>query len=404
MAAKECLEEGFTPTIYESRHGIGGQWKYEEPDPVTGEAHSSIYEGTTANSCRDTSNFSDFPIDPSRYPDYSSHAQFLQYIGEYADHFALKKYIVFGSKVINCEQLADGRWTVFCVGTEDTYDGLFVCTGSNSFPSMPHFDGLEKFQGQVIHSHVYRRPAPYAAKRVAIVGFGSSAVDLSSEICTQSQSCHLITRRGGWVLPRYVLGSVTESYENRLSQYLVPGFLMTMILEFLYRLTMGTIPHELKPDHHILEQNATVRSDFLNHVRAGRIAAHRTTIEQFAETGIRLNNGKTLELDAVIFCTGYRNIFPFLADRIYVGRRPNSLHLYRLIVPPQHRNIFFLGRIDLAGPIHAAVELQARWAVGVLSGRITLPSDTQMEHSIEVFERGQSRHVSGNFLHKSVPC
>lgn len=398
VAAKECLEEGFVPTIYESRDGIGGQWKHEEPNPVTGEAHSSIYDGTIANSCRDTSSFSDFPIDPARYPDYSRHEQFLQYIREYADHFALEKFIVFQTKVLNCEQLPDGRWTVTSVRGEEIYDGLLVCTGKNNFPSMPQFDGLENFRGDVVHSHVYRRPASYAGKRVAIVGFGSSAVDLSSEICTQAQSCHLVTRRGGWVLPRHIMGSVSESYESRLSQYLVPEFLMTVILEFIYRLVMGKIPPELKPDHRILEQNPSVRDEFLDHVRAGRITAHRTTIDRFTETGMCLNNGKVLEVDAVIFCTGYRNLFPFIADSIYVGKRPNSLHLYRMIVPPQLQNIFFLGLVELAAPIHIAVELQARWVVGVLSGRITLPSNTQMCHAIEAFEKRQSHLVSKAFL------
>jgi hypothetical protein len=51
----------FTATIFETEDHLGGQWQYTEPDPVTGEIHSSIYEGVVFHSCRDTSNFSDFP-------------------------------------------------------------------------------------------------------------------------------------------------------------------------------------------------------------------------------------------------------------------------------------------------------------------------------------------------------
>jgi dimethylaniline monooxygenase (N-oxide forming) len=160
---------------------------------------------------------------------------------------------------------------------------------------------------------------------------------------------------------------------------------------------MGKIPKELKPDHHILEQNATVRSDFLDHVRTGRITAHRTTIDKFTETGVCLDNGETLELDAVIFCTGYRNTFPFIAENTYLGKKPNSVHLYRLIVPPKYPNLFFMALMELAGPIHPTVELQARWAVAVLSGRVTLPSEPEMEESIEKFEKEQTRHVSFSY-------
>jgi dimethylaniline monooxygenase (N-oxide forming) len=63
---KECLAAGFNATVFEAQDHIGGQWQYTDPDPVTGEVHSSIYQGTVFNSCRDTSSFSDFPMDPAR--------------------------------------------------------------------------------------------------------------------------------------------------------------------------------------------------------------------------------------------------------------------------------------------------------------------------------------------------
>jgi dimethylaniline monooxygenase (N-oxide forming) len=52
-------------TVFEARDNIGGQWYYEEPDPATSEVQSSMYEGTISNTCRDTSSFSDFPMDPA---------------------------------------------------------------------------------------------------------------------------------------------------------------------------------------------------------------------------------------------------------------------------------------------------------------------------------------------------
>lgn len=214
MTAKHCLEEGFVPTLFEGRKVYGGQWQYEEPDPITGEAQSSVYMGVTSNSCRDTSHFSDFPIDPSRYPDYYSHTLCARYIQEYVSHFGVEKYIRFNTRVESCHQLPDGQWKVTAGGVEETYDALFVCTGKNTYPNTPPFNGLENFAGQLVHSHVYRRPDPFFGKRVAIIGFGSSSVDIASEICSQAQSCHLVTRKGGWVMPRYMLGTPIEAWES----------------------------------------------------------------------------------------------------------------------------------------------------------------------------------------------
>jgi dimethylaniline monooxygenase (N-oxide forming) / hypotaurine monooxygenase len=218
--AKQCLSDGFQVTVFEAREEIGGQWNYEIPDPVTGNAHSSVYQGVISNSCRDTSCFSDFPIDPSRYPDFYGHKLCLRYVEEYADHFGLKPHIRFNTRVTSSEQLDDGRWQISFTGqdggggAQSTFDALFVCTGRNTTPHIPDFEGVKQFQGQVMHSHVYRQPEPFSGKRVAIIGFGSSAVDISSEICGLAAECHLITRRGGWVIPRFVLGKPAEAWDS----------------------------------------------------------------------------------------------------------------------------------------------------------------------------------------------
>ena len=180
---KECLAAGFEATILEAQGHIGGQWQYTDPDSTTGEVHSSIYQGVIFNSCRDTSSFSDFPMDPARYSVYTSHKQFVQYLHEYATFFNLTSHIKLSTKVLRCVQLEGGKWEVTSSakeGTEtDTYDALFACTGHNTTPFIPQFQGLKDFKGQFIHSHVYRTPGAFEGKKVAIIGVGSSGNSLA---------------------------------------------------------------------------------------------------------------------------------------------------------------------------------------------------------------------------------
>jgi dimethylaniline monooxygenase (N-oxide forming) len=218
-ALKQCLSEEIAATVFEARDAIGGQWYYEEPDASTGETMSSIYEGVILNSCRDTTCFSDFPIDPARYPDYFGHRLFLRYIDEYADHFRLKQHIRFNTKVLSCKQLDNGKWRVEYAESgkearEEIYDAVFACSGHNSRPMMPEFEGIGTFRGQLFHSHTYRRPGAFEGKRVAIIGIGSSAADISCEIGGQAKELHLVTRRGGWIVPRYVLGKPAEAWDS----------------------------------------------------------------------------------------------------------------------------------------------------------------------------------------------
>jgi dimethylaniline monooxygenase (N-oxide forming) len=393
VAAKECLEEGLLPTVFEARPYIGGQWHYEEPDPMTWESFSSVYDGVVSNTCSLRSQFSDFPMDPEQYPDYPTHKDYLRYIHEYAAHFGLERYILLNTEVLSCDKQGH-QWRVTTKTTEEMFDALFICTGKESLPYIPEVTGLESFEGRAIHSHIYRRPDVYAGKRVALVGFGSSAVDISSEVSKHAESCHLITQRGGWVLPRYVNGKLVESLQSRLVEYLLPRSVLTLSYELIHRLVMGEVPPALKPNHRILMANPVVSKEFLDHIRSRRITPHRASVESFTETAIVLSNGETIEVDEVIFCTGYRVSMPVIAEETYRGEKPDSVHLYRLVNSPTYDNLFFLGLVEFLGPIHPTVELQARWAVDLLTRRIHLPSREKMQKDIRKAEKEQEKNVS----------
>ena len=179
-----------------------------------------MYAGTIVNSSRDTTSFTDFPIDPARYGDYFNHRQYLQYLHEYADHFALKKHIRFGTSVLECQPLEDGTWKVRTQEKgsepeESVFRAVMVATGHLTKPYTPAFKGKESFEGQYLHAHDNDTPGPFEGKKVAIIGIGSSAVDIASEIAPTAKEVHVITRRGGWIVPRYVLGKPVEAWDSK---------------------------------------------------------------------------------------------------------------------------------------------------------------------------------------------
>lgn len=53
---------------------------------------------------------------------------------------------------------------------------------------MPQYDGLDLFNGHIVHSHDYRRPERYAGKAVLIIGSGPSGKDIMYEIASQAKS------------------------------------------------------------------------------------------------------------------------------------------------------------------------------------------------------------------------
>ncbi|EQL30772.1 Fmo5 protein [Blastomyces gilchristii SLH14081] len=394
---KQCLAEGLDAVLFEVRGGIGGQWRYEDPNPETDDAISSIYEGVILNSTRDTSGFSDFPIDPAQYPEYFGHRRMLNYLEKYAEHFGLGKYMRLNTKVMSCNQRPDGRWTVVhqekgADQVTSEYDAIFACSGHNSYPSTPVFEGMSSFQGDILHSHVYRRPARFDGKKVALIGFGSSAVDLACELVSVAKEVHMITRRGGWVIPRFVLGQPVELYDNRIAETLIPGGLSQWIQTKILNFAIGEHPEVIKPHHGIMEANPTVHSNLIEYIKVGKIHAHRAGVKQFNETSLVLTNDTVLDVDTVICCTGYNMDMPYLSKETYhvegnpILKSPNTLDLYKLVVSPRFTNLFFIGYVELPGPLLPVAEAQARWASAILTGRVKLPSMDEMNRQVKEYQ------------------
>lgn len=59
---------------------------------------------------------------------------------------------------------------------------VMVCTGHFSHSFTPSIKGQEKFKGNCIHSHHYRRKDLFRNKKILVVGAGPSAVDISSQL------------------------------------------------------------------------------------------------------------------------------------------------------------------------------------------------------------------------------
>lgn len=122
------------------------------------------------------------------------------------------------------------------------FDAIFVCNGHNSVPFLPHFEGIETFEGRHMHSHDYRRAETFKGsfivkiswvnplqfktvwifisvdKRVLIIGAGPSGIDLTfliSKYATQVIFSHH-THRQNYVYPSNVIlkGSVQQFTKN----------------------------------------------------------------------------------------------------------------------------------------------------------------------------------------------
>ena len=78
---------------------------------------------------------------------------------------------------------------------EQEFDRLVVATGHFSVPHIPHFEGIERFEGRTLHSHDFKNAREFTGKRVLVVGSSYSAEDIALQLFKFGAECVTISYR-----------------------------------------------------------------------------------------------------------------------------------------------------------------------------------------------------------------
>ncbi|KAL7297720.1 flavin-containing monooxygenase FMO GS-OX5-like [Trichogramma pretiosum] len=180
---------------YEKTDKVGGTWVYV---PETGKdsyglpIHSSMYDSLRTNLPKEVMGYPDFPI-PENDKSYLHRTEILEFLNNYCDHFKLREKIRFLHNVELVEPLENNKWRLNLrnLQTNETsseeFDAVMICNGHYFAPSLANLAGKDVFKGQQLHSHDYRKPEPFADKRVVVIGAGPSGMDLALEISKKAK-------------------------------------------------------------------------------------------------------------------------------------------------------------------------------------------------------------------------
>ena len=98
---------------------------------------------------------------------------------------------------------------------------------------------MESFKGAVLHSSAYRNPAPYAGKRVLVVGFGNSGGEIALDFAEHKLDVTLSVRGPVRILPRELLGLPILSWA--IAQRHLPARVVDFVSAPAIRLAVGSI-------------------------------------------------------------------------------------------------------------------------------------------------------------------
>jgi hypothetical protein len=262
--------------------------------------------------------------------------------------------------VLRVDPLPGDRWriTTACRGEQDVVDvdAVVVANGHHWRPRMPEYPGT--FTGRLLHSHDFKRAAPFADQRVLVIGGGNSACDVAVETARVSSTTQLSWRRGYWIVPKFIFGQPSDMVGAR-SQWL-PRFIRTQLNAALLRLLQGSnAQHGLpNPTSPFGATHPTVNSELLYAVRHGHVVP-RPDIARYDGARVHFVDGTSAEFDSIIACTGYWITHPFLpTDLVDYSRGP--VPLYLRMFPADLPTLAFVGLFQPLGCIWPAAELQSK--------------------------------------------
>ena len=193
-ARKAGLEQIPDIVCYEKQPDWGGMWNYtwrtgldEHGEPV----HGSMYRYLWSNGPKECLEFADYSFEEHfgrPIPSYPPRAVLLDYIMGRVEKSDVRKFIRFNTAVRWVEWSDETqKFTVTVMNHDrgalesDEFDYVVVATGHFSTPHVPHFDGLDRFPGRVLHAHDFRDAREFAGKRLLLVGSSYSAEDIGTQ-------------------------------------------------------------------------------------------------------------------------------------------------------------------------------------------------------------------------------
>jgi cation diffusion facilitator CzcD-associated flavoprotein CzcO len=188
-------EAGFSVGLVEAGGGVGGTWYWNRYPGARFDSESYTYGYL----------FSEELFDEWEWQEhFAEQPETERYLNHVVDRFDLRRHIRFGATVVSATwDESAARWIVVLAdGDELRAQFLVAATGVLSVPFFPEVEGREDFRGEQHHTGRWpSTPVDVAGKRVAVIGTGSSGVQIIPAIADEVASLTVYQRTANWCTP-----------------------------------------------------------------------------------------------------------------------------------------------------------------------------------------------------------
>jgi cation diffusion facilitator CzcD-associated flavoprotein CzcO len=371
--------------ILEKGSDVGGTWYWNHYPGLSCDVPSQLYQYS-------------FYLKPDWKRVFATGDEILAYHREVVDRFGLRTHLRLDTEVTRTEWTGE-EWEVEADGKTERADFVVMATGVLHHPNVPDIPGLGDFAGVTLHSARWDDTVDYAGKRVAVIGTGSTGVQLVSEMQRTAEQVTLFSRS-----PQWVLWGPTEMRQPALLSELmrrVP-FVNRLVFEGLLQATWlftdvvtrpswrrrllqasarrrlaavkdESLRESITPGYEPLCKRQVVSGPFIRAIQQPNVEVVTGRIDHIRADGIVTEDANARDFDLIALATGFQ-AHNYMRPMGLVGRDgvtiddvwSNGPHAYRMTAIPGFPNLFMiLGPNSPVGslPLHHAAELSSAYIV-----------------------------------------
>ncbi|KAK3688884.1 flavin-binding monooxygenase [Podospora appendiculata] len=407
FAYKAQFLENVEYVIYEKNADVGGTWL------------ESRYPGC---SCDIPAHSYSYPWvgNPNWSKVYVGAEEIFEFYRQKAQEYKVYEHAKFNHKVLGAVWSEEtGRWTVKVQDlvsgevSEDSAEVVLNCAGVLNSWKWPTIGGLHSFQGKLAHTGAYPQDLDLSGKRVAVIGAGSSAIQVVPTIQPIVKSLVNFARSPTWIAPQFVgrlapdgrrtvyTEEQKEKFRNDpayLKQYRrevdhelnsrFPNFYKGSpeqkasreIVEKSMRERLAkmdpVLREKLIPEFDVGCKRVTPGEGYLEALQEDNVEIVRTSIKEINAEGVVTSDGQTYPVDVIIAATGYDTsyvpAFPVVGrNNVDLGTRwsKTGAEAYFTCAVPDMPNYFMVVGPNTPisnGSLMPSIEAQVEFALSFL--------------------------------------
>ena len=274
-------------------------------------------------------------------PPIASAEEILKYMGDVIEENDLDRHIRYNHRITSAQwSSVDNRWTITATRTDTgeqrffTANFLWMCQGyyRHSEGYTPEWQGMDAYQGDIVHPQTWPEDLEYAGKNVLVIGSGATTATLVPAIAADCEHVTILQRSPTYFIPGRNKIELAETLrELDVDEEWIHEIVRRKILHDQATFTRRSFEEPEKVKQELLDGVRSILGpkydmeshftpsyrpwrqriafvpdgDLFHGIASGKASVVTDDIDRFTEHGILLKSGEELQADIIVTATGF---------------------------------------------------------------------------------------------------